>query len=79
MPFRDDELIGNLILMFITGHETTTNVVGNGALTLVRHPAELERLCGTRGNDAAMMHTAVDEILRCEGSVMTIARHTIVP
>jgi cytochrome P450 len=78
-PLSDDELLGNLILMFIAGHETTTNLVGNGMFTLLRHPAELHRLRGSLGHGSALMRTAVEEMLRYEGSVTTIARHTVQP
>lgn len=78
-PLSDDELLGNLILMFIAGHETTTNLIGNGMLTLLRHPVELQRLRASLGHDPALMHTAVEEMLRYEGSVTTIARHTVQP
>jgi cytochrome P450 len=78
-PLSDDELLGNLILMFIAGHETTTNLIGNGMLTLLRHPAELMRLRASLGHDPALMHTAIEEMLRYEGSVTTISRHTVQP
>jgi hypothetical protein len=78
-PLSDDELLGNLILMFIAGHETTANLIGDGMLTLLRHPAELQRLRASLGHDPALMHTAVEEMLRFEGSVTTIARHTVEP
>jgi cytochrome P450 len=78
-PLSDDELLGNLILMFIAGHETTTNLIGNGMLTLLRHPDELTRLRGSLGDGSALMRTAVEEMLRYEGSVTTIARHTVEP
>ncbi len=71
----DDELLGNLILLFIAGHETTTNLIGNGMLSLLRHPAEFARLRA----QPALMHSAVDEMLRFEGSVTTVARHTVEP
>jgi cytochrome P450 len=71
----DDELLGNLILLFIAGHETTTNLIGNGMLSLLRHPAELARLRA----QPALVHGAVDEMLRFEGSVTTVARHTVEP
>ncbi len=71
----EDELLGNLVLLFIAGHETTTNLIGNGMLTLLRHPDELARLRA----DPALMPTAIEEMLRFEGSVNVIARHTIEP
>ncbi len=71
----DDELLGNLILLFIAGHETTTNLIGNGVLTLLRHPGELARLRA----DPDLIETAVEEMLRYEGSVNFIARHPAVP
>jgi len=71
----DDELLGNLILLFVAGHETTTNLIGNGVLTLLRHPGELARLRA----DPDLIATAVDEMLRYEGSVNIIGRHPIEP
>ena len=71
----EDELLGNLVLLFIAGHETTTNLIGNGMLTLLRHPDQLSRL----RTDTGLMHTAVEEMLRFEGSVNVIARHTVEP
>jgi cytochrome P450 len=71
----EDELLGNLVLMFIAGHETTTNLIGNGMLTLLRHPAQLARLRA----DRSLLPTAVEEMLRFEGSVNMAARHTVEP
>ncbi|MDP3612873.1 MAG: cytochrome P450, partial [Rubrivivax sp.] len=71
----DDELLGNLILLFVAGHETTTNLIGNGVATLLRHPGELARL----RKDPSLGETAVNEMLRYEGSVNFIARHPIEP
>ena len=70
-----DELLGNLILLFIAGHETTTNLIGNGLLTLLRHPAELARLRA----DPALTGSAVEEMLRYEGSVTMVSRMTVEP
>jgi pikromycin synthase len=78
-PLGDDELRGNLILMLIAGHETTTNLIGNGVLTLLRHPGELARLRASPGRDPARMRSAIEEMLRYEGSVTTIPRHTVEP
>ena len=70
-----DELLGNLVLLFIAGHETTTNLIGNGMLSLLRHPDQLARL----RNEPSLIHSAVDEMLRFEGSVTTVSRHTMAP
>lgn len=40
----DVDLISTAILLLVAGHETTVNLITNGMLTLLRHPAELERL-----------------------------------
>jgi cytochrome P450 len=71
----EDELLGNLILLFIAGHETTTNLIGNGMLTLLRHPGELARLRA----QPALRPRAVDEMLRYEPSVGMVGRHTTAP
>src|ERR1700724_806789 len=40
----EDEIIANLIVTMVGGQETTTNLIGNGMLTLLRNPAVMERL-----------------------------------
>jgi len=57
-------------LILIAGHETTVNLIGNGVLALLRHPAELSRLRATPGLIAA----AVEELLRYDGPVQRTAR-----
>ena len=71
----EDELLGNLILLFVAGHETTTNLLGNGLLTLLRHPEALAQLRA----DPALMPGAVDEMLRFESSVNMVPRHVVAP
>lgn len=71
----DAELLGNLVLLFIAGHETTTNLIGNGTLTLLRHP-EQEQCLRAQPELAA---SAVEEMLRYEGSVNMVSRHTTAP
>jgi pimeloyl-[acyl-carrier protein] synthase len=68
----DDELIANLMLMFMAGHETTTNLLGNGMLTLLRHPDQLAKL---RANPD-LMPSAVEEMLRFESPANVVARVT---
>jgi cytochrome P450 len=54
------ELVGTCVLMFIAGHGTTTNLIGNGTLALLRNP---EALRAGRGG-AGISATAVEELLR---------------
>ncbi len=67
------ELINNLASMLVAGHETTTNLIGNGLLTLLQHPEQYERL----RSDPELAATAVEEMLRYEPPASTNARVTI--
>ncbi len=66
----DEEMIATLILIFAAGFETTTNLIGNGLVTLLQHPGELARLRADPSLDAA----AVEEILRYQSPVQMDAR-----
>jgi pimeloyl-[acyl-carrier protein] synthase len=68
----EGELLATCVLLYIAGHETTVNLIGNGLLALLRHPAELERLRG----DASLTQSAVEELLRYDGPVQRTARIT---
>ncbi len=68
----EDELLAMCILLLIAGHETTTNLIGNGLLTLLRHP---DQLALVRDNPARLA-SAVEEVLRYESSVQIAARVT---
>jgi cytochrome P450 len=65
-----DELLSTGILLLIAGHETTVNLIGNGALALLRHPDQARRLL----DDASMEKTAVEELLRYDSPVQLTAR-----
>ena len=54
----------------VGGQETTTNLIGNGLLTLLRHPEEMERLRA----DSALVPSAVEELLRYESPSQHTAR-----
>ena len=66
----DDEVIANAIITLIGGHETTTNLIASGFLTLLRQPHAFE-LLRTRPEIAA---SAVEELLRYEAPVQHTAR-----
>src|SRR4029079_21932 len=55
-----DEVVANCILLLFAGHETTTNLLGNGVFHLLRHPNEAAML----RRDPALLHAAVEELLR---------------
>ena len=66
----ENELFAVCALVLGGGHETTTNLIGNGVLALLRHPEQRRRL----QDDAALMETAVDEFLRYESPVQFTGR-----
>jgi cytochrome P450 len=53
----DPEIIATAIVTMVGGQETTTNLIGNGVLTLLRNPAALDRL----RNDRSLVPSAVEE------------------
>jgi hypothetical protein len=66
----EDEIIANLIVTMVGGQETTTNLIGNGILTLLRNPESLQRL----REDASLIPSAVEELLRYESPSQHTAR-----
>jgi cytochrome P450 len=68
----EGELLATCVLLFIAGHETTVNLIGNGLLALLQHPTELERLRAEPG----LIGSAVEELLRFDSPVQRTARIT---
>ncbi|HMQ31742.1 MAG TPA: cytochrome P450 [Chloroflexaceae bacterium] len=59
------ELVAIAVTLFVAGHETTTHLIGNGALALLRHPDQLALLLGR----PELMPAAVEELLRYDTPV----------
>jgi cytochrome P450 len=66
----EDEVIANTIVTMVGGQETTTNLIGNGVLTLLRHPDQREKL----QRDPSQTQSAVEEMLRYESPSQHTAR-----
>jgi cytochrome P450 len=66
----EDELYSTAVLLLIAGNETTTNLIGNGLLALLRHPDQMSRVWGDEG----LIPSAVEEMLRFDGPVQLTTR-----
>jgi len=66
----DEEVVANTIVTMVGGQETTTNLIGNGILTLLRNPNEMQRLL----DDPSLIPSAVEELLRYESPSQHTAR-----
>lgn len=67
------ELLHNCIFLLNAGHETTTNLIGNGLVALSDYPAEKKRLI----ENPALIKTAIEEMLRFESSNQLGNRMTV--
>jgi cytochrome P450 len=65
-----DELLVMLRLLLVAGNQTTTNLIGNGLLALLRHPDQLQLL----RSDPSLIPGAVEELLRYDGPVQVDGR-----
>lgn len=66
----EEELLANALLLLAAGHETTTNLIGNGLFVLLRNPDQCRRLLA----DPSLIGTAVEELLRYDSPVQWTGR-----
>jgi cytochrome P450 len=66
----EGELLAFVVLLLLAGNETTTNLIGNGLLTLCRYPEQFERL----RQDRELLSTAIEEMLRFDPPVQMTVR-----
>ncbi len=66
----DDEMASTCIMLLFAGHETTKNLISSAILTLIRNPAQQNRL----QRDPELISSAVEEFLRFESPVQKTGR-----
>jgi cytochrome P450 len=66
----EEEIVANLIVTMVGGQETTTNLIGNGLVSLLKNPDQLEQL----KNDSSILPSAIEELLRYESPSQHTAR-----
>ena len=71
----EKELYHNCIFLLNAGHETTTNLVGNGMWLLLNHPEQMQRL----RREPALIASAIEEMLRYEGPIQLNNRRLVAP
>ena len=71
----DEEIVAQVLLLYIAGHETTRNLIGNGLTHLFRFPDQLDRLRA----DTALDANAIEEVLRFESPAQLTRRLALAP
>jgi cytochrome P450 len=69
------ELMATVLILYLAGFVTTTNLIGNGLLALLRHPGEMARLWA----DGGLVPSAVEEMLRHDSPVPFVTRDVLEP
>ena len=75
-PLSDEEAASLCTTLIFAGHETTTNLIGNGMLALLRDPGQYERLAA---DPEVLAETAVEEFLRFDSPAQMISRTVAEP
>jgi len=70
MYMTDDEIIANIILLLIAGHETTVNLIGNTMYSLLTHPDQYDEL----KQNPELLSNTIEESLRFDTPIVTIPR-----
>jgi hypothetical protein len=65
-----EELIANVTILLSAGHETTSNLIGNGLLALLRNPDQMQKLL----DDPELIFSAVEEMMRYDNPVQIAYR-----
>lgn len=69
----DEQVNVHCATMIFAGHETTTNLLANGLHLLLSNRGEWDRIC----SDPSLMRSAVEEVIRMEGSIKCMARYAL--
>jgi cytochrome P450 len=72
---NEDEIVANCVLLLFAGHETTANLIAHGLNLLMANPDQLELL----KSKPSLTPSAIEEMLRCDGPVITVVRQTVEP
>jgi cytochrome P450 len=75
-PLSDDEVVSLCTTLIFAGHETTTNLIGNGMLALLQDPDQHERLAA---DPDGLAESAVEEFLRFDSPAQMISRTVAEP
>ncbi|MCC8402462.1 cytochrome P450 [Paraburkholderia sp. MMS20-SJTN17] len=70
LRLSDEEVVSNALLLFIAGHETTSNMIGNMMIALFRHPQQRAAL----QQDLQLLPRAIAECMRYDGAVQMLVR-----
>ncbi|MFD1045488.1 cytochrome P450 [Kibdelosporangium lantanae] len=71
----EDEIVANCVLLLFAGHETTANLIAHGLNLLMTNPDQLALL----RSQPTLTPSAIEEMLRCDGPVITVVRETMEP